>query len=766
MENIVETESIIQEKLDFFDRLEKAVVLIDKDFKVHACTSFFTSVYLNPGKLEKGDSFLSFICPEDWTSCKNQLEQLITGEREILKTEKRFKSECGQFFWVGIIAKRWLVKDNVFVFLLFDDVSTLRSTEEKLADSEIKYSKLIENLPVAVFHVNLQEPEPKVYFSKQFENLFHINPGDFDESFIGLRNYIHPEDLLNFSHSHSDLQREKNLIVAEYRLTNDLDETFWVRERAQLIRDRNNKVTQIFGVMMDISKEVLTQKQLIKSELKHQTLIESANDRIGVLNLDGKLIYGNSHFFRSLGVEREEYLSSPHLDFIHVDDHSKYQDAIREVQEKGHASYEYRVRHKKGYFLYMHSNLTLLKDEKGRIDGILSINRDITKLKKIEKELIHARRKAEESDRLKSAFLANMSHEIRTPLNGIIGFSKLLSNPNVVDNKRRMYTNIIERNSQQLLSLISDIIDIAKIESDQLRIHNEHLNLNDLLDEIYQIFRNEMDNREEQDVKLCLSKGLEREHAFIVADRFRLAQIFNNLLSNAIKFTNAGSIEFGYHFSGKDFLFFVKDTGIGILPEKQDIVFEPFRQEDDTMTRQYGGTGLGLAICSKLTRLMGGKIWLESEKGKGSIFYFQLKLDFSEKAMMAIVPEIKAEMIKWPGKTILVVDDNKDVLTYMTEILHGCGAKIITAESGSEAIEICNWAERIDLILMDIQMPGMNGYEAIREIMKLLPDTPVVAQTAHAMAGDEKKCIQAGCVSYISKPIERRKLQQIISAFL
>ncbi|MDX9883483.1 MAG: PAS domain-containing protein [Prolixibacteraceae bacterium] len=766
MKHAAEIERIIHEKLIFFNSLGKAVALIDTDFRVHACNPVFAGLYLGSEKLEKGDSFLEFICPEDWVSCRTQLEQLVSGEKETLKTEKRFKNEEGYLFWVGIVAKRWEINSKVFIFLLFDDVFPLRDAEKKLADSEIRYSKLIENLPVAVFHVNLLEPEPKVYFSKQFENLFHIRPGDFNESFIGLRKYIHAEDLLKFSHSHSDLQEDKNLIVTEFRLTNDLHQTFWVREHAQLIRNNNDKVIQIYGVMMDISKEVLAQKQLIKSEIKHQALIESANDRIGVFDTEGKLIYGNSHFFQSLGMEPEEYMAMPYLSHIHDDDHKKYREALREVQEKGKATYEYRVRHKKGHLLYMYSKLTLLKDEKGRVDGILSINRDITKLKKIEKELIQARQKAEESDRLKSAFLANMSHEIRTPLNGIIGFSKLLSNPEVAGNKRKMYSDIIERNSQQLLSLISDIIDIAKIESDQLKIHYEDMNLNDLLDEIFQIFRNEMNNYPDRDVKLYLQKDLYRDQSFVVADRFRLAQLFNNLLSNAVKFTNSGSIEFGYRYSGKDFLFFVKDTGIGILPEKQKIIFEPFRQEDDTMTRQYGGTGLGLAICSKLADLMGGKIWIESEKGVGSIFYFKLKIDFSKKTVVPKAPEIRTESAKWPGKTILIVDDNKDVLAYMNEILTDCEVRIIMAESGGEAIEICNWAEKIDLILMDIQMPGMDGYTATREIMKLHPDIPVVAQTAHAMAGDEIKCLRAGCAAYISKPIEKQKLQQVISAFL
>jgi CheY-like chemotaxis protein len=359
-----------------------------------------------------------------------------------------------------------------------------------------------------------------------------------------------------------------------------------------------------------------------------------------------------------------------------------------------------------------------------------------------------------------------MSHEIRTPLNGIIGFSKLLSGPNVIEKKKKLYSDIIERNSQQLLSLISDIIDIAKIESDQLKIHNSQFNLNDLLDEIFQIFSNEINGYPDKNIVLHLSKDMERDQAFIIADRFRLTQLFNNLLNNALKFTTTGNIDFGYRYSGKDFLFFVKDTGIGILSENQEVIFEPFRQEDDTITREYGGTGLGLAICKKLVQLMGGKIWLESEKEKGTIFYFKLKLELTGKTSAESSPAHKEETGKWPGKTILVVDDNKDVLTYMSEILNKCQAKIIIAESGEEAIEICNWAEKIDLVLMDIQMPGMDGFTACQEILKSRPDIPVIAQTAYAMSGDDKKCLRAGCSGYISKPIDKLKLQQLISSFL
>jgi len=767
MSDNIQKSFIIQEKLDFFNELGKAVVLVDNDCTIRACNELFISLYLKSDQPFTGQSFLPFICPDDWQVCKIQFGKLITGEEKLIRAEKRFKNNKGQYTWTNIIAKRWqLSKNEILIFFLLDDISALKSAREMLAGSEIKYSGLIENLPVAVFHVDLEEPEPKVYFSKQFEKLFNINLSGSDQSMTGLRKYIHPDDIHVFNHTHIDFQDERDLMVTEYRLVNDLNETFWVRERTKLVRSENNRITHIYGVMMDITSEKETRQQLRQSELKYQTLVESATDRICVLDTNSNLMYGNSHFLESLGMEPpEEYTPLSFLDNFHSNDREKHLAAMEKVFEAGNAAYEYRVRKKNGQYLYMYNKLTLLKNENGETEGILSINRDITRLKKIERELIDARKKAEESDRLKSAFLANMSHEIRTPLNGIIGFSKLLSNPGVIDKKRKLYSDIIDRNSQQLLSLITDIIDLAKIESDQLKIFPVQMNLDDLLDEIYQVFSNDLKGKPDKQVELTLSKDMDKGHSYIVADKFRLAQIFNNMLSNAIKFTESGSIEFGYRHSGKDFLFFVKDTGTGISSEYQDIIFEQFRQEDETITRKYGGTGLGLAICRKLIRLMGGKLWLESEKGKGSIFYFVLKFPLTEKTGIEIQQVVKEE-VKWPGKTILIVDDNKDILAYLNEIMLGSGAKILTAESGEEAIAICNWAEKIDLVLMDMQMPGMDGYSATREILKTHPDLPVIAQTAHAMSGDDKRCINAGCIAYIPKPIDKTKLNQLISVYL
>lgn len=758
--------TLISDKLDFFDRFGKAVVVLSSNFTIYACNQTFSDVYLHIGEPLQGKSLLQLMCPDDWITCKSLLEELINGERNSVQTQKRFKDPLGKFRWTNVIATQWQSPSGeAFTLIFFDDISVLKKTQERLQYSEVKYSKLIENLPVAVFHIDLQQIEPSVYFSKKFEQLFGISLNDMEQGFGGLKRYIHPDDLEKFNHSHGEMKAQNDLIITEYRLINDFKEQFWVRERAQLVRNAQGRIEQIYGVMMNISAEVKARKQLQRFELKHQAILESASDRIAILSPEGQLVYANSHFFSNLGISREEYFSSQLDDFLHPDDREKHLRALQEVIHTGYLSYEYRIIHQNGTCLHMQNKLSLLKDENGNTEGILSINRDITKIKEYEQQLIHSRSKAEESDRLKSAFLANMSHEIRTPLNGIIGFSKLLSGSQVFDEKKKLYSDIIERNSQQLLSLISDIIDIAKIESNQLKISVEVMNLNDLLDEIYQIFANDLRIHDEKQVILELQKDLPREKAFIRADRLRIAQLFNNLLSNALKFTYKGIIQFGYRFSGSDFLFFVSDTGIGIDTEMQELIFQPFRQEDESMTRKYGGTGLGLAICKKLVLLMDGKMWLESEKGKGSIFYFRLRLPLSN-PVSGSLPVSTAKNFVWPGKLILIVDDNKDILAYMNEIFSQTEAKVILAESGEEAIEICNWAEKIDLVLMDIQMPAMDGFKAIREIQKLNPDLPIIAQTAYAMAGDDKKCLQAGCVAYISKPVDAQKLFQLISAFL
>ena len=261
----------------------------------------------------------------------------------------------------------------------------------------------------------------------------------------------------------------------------------------------------------------------------------------------------------------------------------------------------------------------------GEFEGLVTIINDISANINAQNELVKAKELAEESDRLKSAFLANMSHEIRTPMNGIIGFSGLLSKDNLSEEKRSNYVRIIQNSTTQLLTIITDILDVSKIEAGLLSIYEQKFNLNDMFDELHAQFEIEKKQKFKEEIELKIHKGLENIEAEIFSDRARIYQVISNLIGNAIKFTEKGTIEFGYKVINKEkIIFFVKDTGIGIDREKQSIIFERFRQVDDSTNRKYGGTGLGLAICKGLVSLLGGKIWVESNPGSGSVFYFSL----------------------------------------------------------------------------------------------------------------------------------------------
>lgn len=372
-------------------------------------------------------------------------------------------------------------------------------------------------------------------------------------------------------------------------------------------------------------------------------------------------------------------------------------------------------------------------------------------------ELQEARRKAEESDKLKSAFLANMSHEIRTPMNAIIGFSNLLADDTLEPHKRNEYIGIIQSSGSHLLKLIEDIIDVAKIESGEIKISSGPVAINQMLDELQAIFADRIE-KENKSIELRVHKDIDDINLAIFADQLRLRQVLVNLIGNAVKFTNSGFIDFGFSIFGKRIQFFVKDTGIGIPSSLHDKIFERFSQIDTT---RFGGAGLGLTITKNIVQLMGGRIWLSSEEGKGSTFYFTLPFRQKLNELITNTPQMDIKSIDLTGKRLLIVDDDDLNYLLLQKLLQGSGAKIIRAESGKESVAMAG--KNIDLVLMDMQMPGMNGYDATRLIKASLPQMPVIAQTASVLYFDREKCLEAGCDDYIQKPILRNILFQTIA---
>lgn len=389
-------------------------------------------------------------------------------------------------------------------------------------------------------------------------------------------------------------------------------------------------------------------------------------------------------------------------------------------------------------------------------------------LRREHEDLALAKRKAEESDRLKTAFLSNMSHEIRTPMNAILGFSNLLSHPEISVVEKEEFVNLIKVNGKNLLTLVEDIIDISKIDSGQLQIKNAPCKLHELMMEVYESFFNDIKRRGLFNLKLYLKEGISDEDVMVLTDAHRLKQILINLVGNAVKFTERGFVEFGYEQKDDQFLnFYVKDTGIGLPKGKEDDIFDRFSKFNNDKQRLYGGTGIGLSIAKHLVELLGGEIWVESEPLVGTTFYFTLP--YHRLAPHTKADEEKKESVNafnWEGKTFLVAEDEEDNFRYIEVALALSNASLIWARDGKEAVEVFKKVNNIDLVLMDIKMPLMDGYSATREIKSISRSVPVIAQTAYAMSEEKEKSKVAGCDDYIAKPIGYEDLLLTINKYV
>ncbi len=400
-------------------------------------------------------------------------------------------------------------------------------------------------------------------------------------------------------------------------------------------------------------------------------------------------------------------------------------------------------------------------DDEGIPIKVIGFTQDITESKLAEMELVKAKEKAEESDRLKSAFLANMSHEIRTPMNGILGFADLLKQPFLSGEEQQKYIGVIEKSGERMLNIINDIINISKVESGQTEIINSWTNVNEQIEYIYSFFKPEV---EKKGIKLLLKTTLPSQEAIIQTDREKNYAILTNLVKNAIKFTSEGTIEIGYERKNKYLEFFVKDTGTGIKKEQQNIVFERFIQGSESHARNYEGAGLGLAISRAYVEMMGGKIWVESKEGKGSKFYFTLPYNakFEEELMSENICSTDVEKNPKKSAKILIVEDDDVSEFLITKALNVISKDILIAKTGLEAVEVCRNNPDIDLVFMDIKMPKLSGYDATKQIRQFNTEVIIIAQTAFGLSDSREKAIEAGCDDYISKPIIKSVLIELV----
>ncbi|MDP4210084.1 MAG: PAS domain S-box protein [Bacteroidota bacterium] len=524
------------------------------------------------------------------------------------------------------------------------------------------------------------------------------------------------------------------------------------------MRDSQGQIIGLAGTGHDITDRKIVEQALKLSEEKYRFLIENANEAIFVIQ-EEVILFVNRKMEEITGYSMEEITSSPFYSFIHPEDaqfaHDNYLKRVQGIDTS--ANNTYRIIHRSGDTRWINVNSTLI-DWEGK-PATLNFISDITRQKHTEQEIIRARDRAERSDKLKTAFLQNMSHEIRTPLNAIVGFANLLDQSDISHENQKEFVEIIINSSNQLLSIIDDVLTVARIQTGHEIVTSTPTRVNEILNNLYTIFKPQATDK---GIDLILHKQIETSHFTIVTDSTKLTQIITNLLNNAFKFTHNGSIEFGYTLKTDFIEFFVKDTGIGIAPEVQEVIFERFAQANSSIPLQYGGTGLGLSISKGYAEIQGGSLCLTSTPGQGSTFFLTLPIKLTnEPEFQPIIP--KPTIYRIP-KTILIAEDETFNYLLIKEFLANSNSTLLFAHNGREAIEICRQNPKINLVLMDIKMPEMDGLTAMKEIKIFRPHLPIIAQTAYALEHEKQKFLYSGFDDYISKPIKKEELLEKIDA--
>lgn len=642
----------------------------------------------------------------------------------------------------AVCAVVMLLLQGLLIAMLLRARRNERRMRNELSKSEQQWRSLTENLPDAIFRID------------RAGNYHYVNPEALERSLK-----IKAGDLIGKTSRMLKLQDDRagqSDIMAVFkdgrmRTVEERHPGGDVVLETRLVaeRDGGGGIAYVLGISRDVTGERLAARELGIRQL----ILEHVNVAVLMLRRDWSVYFCNSSAAALLGIGLEELRGKNFmkLGFDPPLSELRVSDEVRLVRQE----------------------MEYLSPEGGRTPVEIILNRleaggetffcvfldDITGRRAHEDELRRAKEKAELSDLLKTRFLANMSHEVRTPLNGILGFAELLKYSDHESDDTRRYIDIIHDSGAALLGIIDDILDISKMESGQTKANAGEFVLDKLLSELHAVFSFKLSK--DRGLELALIPGDDRG-CVLCSDERMLRQILNNLIGNAIKFTASGRVEFGYVRKDQTVKIYVKDTGIGIPRDKHELIFEPFRQADDSIARAYGGTGLGLAIARTYARTLGGTLSLESEPGKGSTFYLEMPCRAAGLAapVQDVVPASAAETRKydWRGRKVLVVEDDRISFLFISKIISSAGARVVHAGGGRAAVSLCAQEDYYDAVLMDLMLPDIGGMEAAAEILKLTPDVPVLLQSANVALGGEL----GGCMAFLSKPINRGELLETL----
>lgn len=634
------------------------------------------------------------------------------------------------------------------------DITEKINADKKLKQSEERFRELGTMLPVAVFETT--SDLILTFANKKAFELFGYTEEDLIKGFMCLE-ILAPSERENAMRLMQNNTVGNKPVIFEFLAKHKNGSFFPIVLHINTILE-NDTLVGYRGIAIDISERKKTEALIRESEEKFRSLALLSPFAIMIYQ-DDRWVYTNPAGENITGYSADELINMNFESFVSEEYVSVIRDRSQHNQtgEQQTASFEIKIITKEGTEKWMYFLSTFI--EFNGIPAELIAAADITQRKQSEAELIRAKSKAEESDRLKSAFLANLSHEIRTPMNGILGFLELLKEINLSNEEKNYFIDVVNESSQRLLNTINDIIEMSKIDSEQIELHLSEVNLEKEMQYHYNFFKQ---ITEKKDIHLICNQNIQDESAIIETDKSKLDSILVNLINNAILFTDRGSVEFGNFLDGSMIIFYVKDTGCGIPVHRQHAIFDRFVQADLSTTRQKEGSGLGLSIAKAYTEMLGGKIWYTSEEGLGSTFYFSIPYT-PRKAKTAFKPPVSVKELPTEQVIkILIAEDDETSFRYLECILNNKNIVLIHTVSGEDTIEVMKKNHDISIILMDIRMPGMNGFEATKKIREFNQKIPIIAQTAYALDGDREEAINTGCDDYISKPINRNKLLQII----
>jgi len=667
------------------------------------------------------------------------------------------------------------------VLAIVRDVTSRTNAENALKESEEKYYNLYnlmrlmaDTIPDMVWAKDLNQNY--IFANKAFCSTI-LNARDTDEPvgkndmfFAKRERESHPEnpEWHTFGElcMNSDLDTLRELKEMQFDEYGNVKGKFiFLDVHKSPLYDKNGKLIGLVGSGRDITEKKKMEEHLSLSEKTYRGIINSISEAVYVQDADGSFLDVNKACEKYFGYPREYFIGKKPDDLSAPgkNDMEMVAACIQKAYNGQPQIFEFWGRRSDGFIFPKEVSLT-----PGEYFGrkvVIAVSRDITEQKNWEAELIAAREKAEESDRLKSAFLANMSHEIRTPMNGILGFAQLLKNPRLSEEEVREYLDVIEQSGQRMLDIINNLINISKIESGEVQVNLSQCDVNEQLQYALNFFKPDADSK---GLKFFLEYQLPDEQATVTTDPLKLQVILSNLVKNAIKYCDNGSVAFGCKLKEEYLEFYVRDTGIGIPPLTIGKIFERFVQANTNYSGRYEGAGLGLAIAKSYVELLGGSIWVESEVGKGSTFHFTIPVRPAARKQQSYsnaLNQDKNDSVSQPFSKklkILIAEDDAPSGMLLRNQLKDIAGEIISARNGADAVSMFLSNPDTDLILMDIKMPEMDGYEATKKIREVSSNVVIIAETAYAMTNDREKALSVGCNDYISKPINREKLLELV----